>query len=136
MKQILLISLCAFALSGCCTVKEVQRERSDYQHTAVVAAIRERIDSIYLHQRDSIYIRERGDTVLVDRWRTTTMYRDRLRTDTLRMVDSVRVEVIKEVQRVQGQSAWAAFERYCGRILLVALCLIGIYLFLKWRLKF
>ena len=136
MKRVLLFLLIVCALSGCRTIKEVQRERDDYRHTTEIAAVRERIDSIYVERRDSIYIRERGDTVFVDRWRTSITYRDRLRTDTLRVIDSVRVEVFRDIERTQGQSSWAAFERWCGRILLLLLCLTGVYLVLKWKLKF
>jgi hypothetical protein len=59
-----------------------------------------------------------------------------LRTDTLRVVDSVRVDVERIVERVQGQSSWASFERWCGRILMLLLLLTGIYFVLKWKLKF
>jgi hypothetical protein len=136
MKRLLIFLLIACALTGCRTIKEVQREQSDYRHTSEVASVRERIDSIYLYQRDSIYIRERGDTVFIDRWSTSITYRDRLRTDTLRVTDSVRVEILRDIERIQGQSSWAAFERWCGRILLILLCLVSVYVIIKWKLKF
>ena len=49
-------------------------------------------DSIFLH--DSVRVRESADTVFVTRIRT--LYRDRLRTDTLLMCDTV-TKVVKEI---------------------------------------
>ena len=49
-------------------------------------------DSIFLH--DSVRVRESADTVFVTRIRT--LYRDRLRTDTLLMCDTV-TKVLKEI---------------------------------------
>jgi hypothetical protein len=121
---------------GCKTIKEVQTSTTDVRQVATSDAVRTSMDSIYIYQRDSIYIRERGDTVYMDRWHTNTVYRDRLRTDTLRVVDSVRVVVDNVIERVQGQSSWAAFERWCGRALMALLLLTGIYLVLKWKFKF
>jgi PBP1b-binding outer membrane lipoprotein LpoB len=41
-----------------------------------------------------------------------------------------------QVETVQGQSSWASFERWCGRIFMGLLVLIGIYFILKWKFKF
>jgi hypothetical protein len=133
--KLLLTALLALSLAGCRTVRETQVSTTDIRQATASAAVREKADSIYVYRRDSIYIRERGDTVFIDRWHVQTACRDRLRTDTLHVVDSVRVDVERIVERVQGQSSWAAFERWCGRILMGLMCLIGIYLFFKWKLK-
>jgi hypothetical protein len=114
----------------------MQASTTDVRQVATSVAAREKIDSVYVYTRDSIYIRERGDTVYMDRWHTNTVYRDRLRTDTLRVVDSVRVVVDNVIERVQGQSSWAAFERWCGRALMALVVLIGVYFVLKWKFKF
>jgi uncharacterized protein with GYD domain len=134
--KLLLLTLLTLSLAGCRTIREVQTSTTDVRQIATTNTVREKADSIFIYQRDSIYIRERGDTVFVDRWHVQTAYRDRLRTDTLRMVDSVRVVIDNVIERVQGQSSWASFERWCGRILLGLLFIIGVYLFLKWKLKF
>jgi hypothetical protein len=134
--KLLLISLLASSLAGCRTIKETQVSTTDIRQTATTNMVREKADSIYIYQRDSIYIRERGDTVYVDRWHVQTAYRDRLRTDTLQVIDSVRVVVDNVIERVQGQSSWAAFERWCGRVFMLLLFSIGVYFFLKWKLKF
>jgi hypothetical protein len=134
--KILLFALLALSLGGCRTIREAQTFTTDIRQVATSAVVREKADSVYVYSRDSIYIRERGDTVYVDRWHVQTAYRDRLRTDTLRVVDSVRVVVDNVIERVQGQSSWASFERWCGRILIGLLFLIGVYFVLKWKLKF
>jgi hypothetical protein len=132
----LLLTFLALSLTGCRTVKEAQTYTSDVRQAATRDAVREKTDSIYIYRRDSIYIRERGDTVFMDRWHTNTVYRDRLRTDTLRVTDSVRVVVDNVIERVQGQSSWASFERWCGRALMALVVLIGVYFVLKWKFKF
>ena len=134
--KLLLLAFLALSFTGCRTIKETQAYTSDVRQTATSDAVRTSTDSIYIYQRDSIYIRERGDTVYMDRWHTNTVYRDRVRTDTLRVVDSVRVVVDNVIERVQGQSSWASFERWCGRALMALLVLIGVYFVLKWKFKF
>jgi hypothetical protein len=133
--KLLLLTLLALSLAGCRTMKEVQIATTDVRQMATSVAAREKTDSVYIYQRDSIYIRERGDTVYMDRWHTNTVYRDRVRTDTLRVTDSVRVMVDNVIERVQGQSSWASFERWCGRALMALVVLTGIYFILKWKLK-
>jgi hypothetical protein len=129
------IIILLFAAS-CAPMREVQTSTTDVRQTATSDAVRTSMDSVFIYQRDSIYIRERGDTVFVDRWHVQTAYRDRLRTDTLHVTDSVRVVVDNVIERVQGQSSWASFERWCGRILMGLIFLIGVYFVLKWKLKF
>ncbi|MDR2361705.1 MAG: hypothetical protein LBD91_03150 [Prevotellaceae bacterium] len=134
--KLLLIALLTLSVAGCRTVKEAQVSTTDIRQRSLAVEARARVDSIYVYRSDSIYIREGGDTVYIDRWHTSTVYRDRLRTDTLHVVDSVRVVVDSVIERVQGQSSWAAFERWCGRILMGLLVLIGLYFVLKWKFKF
>jgi uncharacterized lipoprotein YajG len=134
--KLLLLTLIALLLAGCGTIRETQTLTTDVRQIATTAAVREKADSVYIYRRDSIYIRERGDTVFVDRWHVHTAYRDRVRTDTLHVRDSVRVVVDNVIERVQGQSSWASFERWCGRILMLLLLLTSVYLFLKWKFGF
>jgi PBP1b-binding outer membrane lipoprotein LpoB len=134
--KLLLLLLLALLLSSCRAIHETQISTTDVRQTTASDAVRTSVDSIFILQRDSIYIRERGDTVFVDRWHTQIAYRDRLRTDTLRVADTVRVAVSNVIERVQGQSSWASFERWCGRILMGLLLLVGVYFFLQWKLKF
>lgn len=61
-------------------------------------------DSIFLH--DSVRVRESADTVFITR--TRTLYRDRLRTDTLMKHDTI-TKVVKEtiVSNTKRYSMWS-----------------------------
>lgn len=95
MKRLIYLFAAVALLTGCKT-----RERIvEHVRTDTLIQLRHERDSIYLH--DSTYVRERGDTIYIERWHTA--WRDRVRTDTVRMshTDSVpvpyAVEVVKEV---------------------------------------
>jgi hypothetical protein len=83
--------------------------------------------------RDSVYIRERGDTVFVEKFKTRIAYRDRLRTDTVSITDTLRITLTEtrteEINRLTG---WQWFQIWAGRI---ALMLILAYLAFKRFLK-
>ena len=94
-------------------------------------------DSIYQH--DSIFVREKGDTVTkyVEHIRyqyklhTDTMYRDRLRIDTLfiNRTDSVTVEkpvyIEKPIKWYNRAFIWG------GKLCCIALILLALFLYLK-----
>jgi hypothetical protein len=137
MKTILMILL-LFLLTGCRTVRETQSTRDDRRQATATIAATVRTDSVNIYRHDSIYVLQRGDTMFIDRWHTLTAYRDRLRTDTLRTIDSVRVEVVKEVERVVQLSAWSSFFATVGRIfvgILFGALLFLIFLIVKkiWK---
>ena len=97
MKRLIYILAAVALLTGCKT-----RERIvEHVRTDTLIQLRHERDSIYLH--DSTYVRDRGDTLYIERWHTA--WRDRVRTDTVRVshTDSVpvpyTVEVVKEVER-------------------------------------
>jgi hypothetical protein len=96
------------------------------------------MDSVMVYQRDSVYIRERADTVFVDRFRTRVTYRDRLRFDTVRVLDTVRIvstEMVSVEVEVNRLTGWQWFQLWCGRFFVLILVLIGVYLIVKWKLK-
>jgi hypothetical protein len=98
-----------------------------------------KVDSVLVYLRDSVYVRERSDTVFVDRFHTRISYRDRLRIDTTRVVDTVRmVDVVRESETVEVNrlTGWQWRQVYMGRVFMIILILIGIYLVVKWKLKF
>lgn len=98
-----------------------------------------KMDSVLVVQRDSVYIRERADTVFVERWHTLISYRDRLRVDTTRVSDTVRIiETVSETATVEVNrlTGWQWFQLWCGRILILAGFLTAVYLAFKWKLKF
>lgn len=97
MKRLIYLFAAVALLTGCKTRERiVEHVRTD----TLIHSVLHR-DSIYLH--DSTYVRERGDTLYIERWHTA--WRDRVRTDTVRVshTDSVpvpyAVEIVKEVER-------------------------------------
>ena len=86
----LLTAVIIVTLGSCKTTQYVPVEtvRTEIEYRD---RLQTRTDSI--HITDSVYVKEKGDTVLIERWRTS--YRDRLITDTatvyIERVDSVQV---------------------------------------------
>lgn len=135
--------VCILLLAGCTTTrKATYQARQDSTYNAS-----HRLDSLFrvmlqrdsIYQRDSVYIYEKGDTVTkyVERTRykletrTDTLYRDRLRIDTLVVTrtDSVRVE--KPVY-IEKQLRW--YNKgfiWVGRLCCIAAILWGLFLYLK-----
>lgn len=58
------------------------------------------VDSIVVH--DSVFIREKSDTLFCTRYRT--MYKERLRRDTIMLCDTIYVERIVEKERDGGSN--------------------------------
>jgi hypothetical protein len=110
----------------------VERDRYVVQHQT---------DSVMVYLRDSVFVRERADTVFVDRTHTKTVYRERVRVDTLRVRDTVNVvrtetlTVTTEVE-VNRLTGWQQVQLWFGRVLMWGLVLIGVYLAFKWKLRF
>lgn len=122
MKRLIYLFAAVALLTGCKT-----RERIvEHVRTDTLIQLRHERDSIYLH--DSTYVRERGDTLYIERWHTA--WRDRVRTDTVRVshTDSVPVpytiEVVKEV--TAPLTWWQKTRLWLANIMLVsfALCVI------------
>jgi hypothetical protein len=81
-------------LTACRTVRETTADSRQTEHLAgSVQTVR---DSVTVYRLDSVFVRETGDTVYIDRLRME--YRDRLRTDTLTVTDTVRVERVVTVK--------------------------------------
>lgn len=79
MKRGLFIMFLALLLAGCRTKYVTVPEYRDRDSVEV----RYKRDSVYLH--DSVYVSEwhAGDTVYLTRYKERTLYRDKLRTDTV-----------------------------------------------------
>ena len=97
MKRIWLILL--LALVGCRTYVPVETIRTEYRD-------RERIERDTVNVRDSINIYIKGDTVLADRWHT--VYKERLRRDSIYIAKHDTATVTKEVIKVKKETNWAA----------------------------
>lgn len=87
-------SILLLLLAGCTTVEKAN-EVEFLSHNSVVEHIR--VDSVMLH--DSIYVKELSDTVFYTRYRT--IYKERLRTDTIVRCDTLfrEREVVVESER-------------------------------------
>lgn len=115
-------SLFAVLLSvGCSTVKDKSFEEHSHRqyHERVVR------DSIFC--RDSIVVRNTTDTVYVMRERT--LYRDRLRVDTLWRCDTIYRDVVKEVFPI-GDNSTADEKKESGFWYMV---LAVVLFFILWR---
>ena len=89
MKKLLLIAVVAFLAIGCKPIKEVQYIPVEVPKISV------RVDSFTLHKTDSFVQFQRGDTVFVNRWRTTTKEKIKLRTDTVTLMKTATITKVK-----------------------------------------
>jgi hypothetical protein len=125
-----LIILGLSMLTSCSTVKYVPVETVRVETETVERVVR---DSIL--KFDSIYIHERADTVWVERY--SLQYRDRWKTDSIKIVDSVAVEVpypVEVEKRVNYVNGWQNFQMWLGRILLIALLGWGAWWLIRKKL--
>jgi hypothetical protein len=107
---------------------------TDREATRVEYRDRLQTDSVFIMLRDSIIIQKRSDTVFVEKFKTQIAYRDRLRVDTFRVSDTVRVTqletVTEEVNRLNG---WQYFQVWTGRILAGLIIIFLLFKkFFKW----
>ena len=120
MKSIIKIILSAlpFLLLACSTVRETNDTVYVSQDNFVGHT---RVDSVLL--RDSIFIREKSDTVFYTKYRT--IYKERLRVDTIVRCDTIyrEREVVVEKVRSAGSN-----KSFLWKVLLAVLAL-----FLLWR---
>lgn len=91
--------ICVLALAGCRTYAPVETIRTEYRD-------RERIERDTVSVRDSITTYIKGDTVLIDKWHT--VYKERLRRDSIYIAKHDTATVTKEVIKVKKETNWAA----------------------------
>jgi len=129
-KALFILLLTGGLLSGCRT-KYVAVPEWHYRDSVCTAYVR---DSVTL--RDSVFVSQyvKGDTVYRDKVRTTCLYKDRLRVDTVAVVkrDSVLCVVEKKVTEYKYRTRW--YDKACRVITLVALLAGGLWLFV-WRAR-
>lgn len=123
------IAIALLLLTSCRGIRYVPVEtvRTDSLHITV----HER-DSIHIH--DSIYVRENGDTVFVDRWHT--IYRDKLRTDTMYVsrTDSVLVQYPVEKELTKWQKVKMELGGWVfGAIVLFSMVIVGWMVFKRMK---
>ena len=110
MKRIWLILV--LTLVGCRTYVPVETIRTEYRD-------RERIERDTVNVRDSINIYIKGDTVLADRWHT--VYKERLRRDSIYIAKHDTATVTKEVIKVKKETNWAATWIIAGLMVLLGI---------------
>lgn len=114
----IILSSLSFLLLACSTVRETNDTVYVSQDNFVGHT---RVDSVLL--RDSIFIREKSDTVFYTKYRT--IYKERLRVDTIVRCDTIyrEREVVVEKVRSAGSN-----KSFLWKVLLAVLAL-----FLLWR---
>ena len=82
-----------------CSCKSIEYVPVIEHHTDSVYLTKVQRDSVYSH--DSVYIKEKGDTVLIERWHTRYVEKQRIDTTYVAKIDSIPVpyEVTKYVER-------------------------------------
>jgi hypothetical protein len=123
-------------LVGCSGTKLSKSDHATEREVQTRIQIQTQIDSVMIYKRDSIYIREKNDTVFVEKWHTSIKYRDRIRTDTLRVSDTVRItsSVTETVEvEVNKLTGWQVIQIAAGKAFLLALLVAAAYAFLKWK---
>lgn len=86
------------------------------------------MDSVYIRDSVSTFIHAAGDTIFVDRYKSTIRYKERLKTDTLRQIKQVTKTDTKVVE-VKKKNNWFSpfvFGLLSGGFLLLILeiCLL------------
>jgi PBP1b-binding outer membrane lipoprotein LpoB len=138
-KYIIILSIMLFA--SCSGTKTVS-SKSEHVEQSVIekTRIQTQIDSVLVYKHDSIYIKEKNDTVLIEKYITKIAYRDRLRTDTVRVTDTVRISDTVEIEKtveveVNKITGWQWVQIYAGRILLIGILLMGVYFYFRYFRK-
>lgn len=116
----MILSALLLSLAACGTVQRA----NEVEHTSQENFVgHTRVDSVML--RDSIFIREKSDTVFYTKYRT--IYKERLKVDTIVRCDTLYRDREVVVERVRDEGCRSPFYR---KLLPVALVLASIVL---WR---
>lgn len=101
MKLILSLILATFLFTGCKTCEPVVIDRWIDRET-----VRVQKDSVYINSTDTVKEYQKGDTIFKDVTRWRVRYREKIKTDTLR-VDSIVTKVVeKPVEVIRLQKDW------------------------------
>jgi hypothetical protein len=123
----LLIVIILFLCVSCTSTKYVEVPIETIK-TEYVNKLEYKTDSIFV--RDSIDKYIKGDTVYIEKYKTTYKYKDRVLTDTVVKTDSIQVPVYientKEVNKLKG---YQYFLMYSGiTLFLLIACIIYRYI--------
>ena len=124
MKKTVIFCAIALLFCACSTIQYVPVEtvKTEYRDKYLR-------DSVYF--RDSIFVKEKGDTLIMEKY--SYLYRDKIVRDSIFKTDTIRVpypvEVVKKIKK--PLSSWQNFQVWCGRIALVAVLFLLIYVVRK-----
>lgn len=122
----LCVAVMVWVLQGCKTCDCIPE-------TIVRDSIRveQRLDSIYLYEKDSIYIHAKADTIYVNKY--VTRYKDVLKIERDTIYQENKVVEVKEVKYIPDIIKWLAWIG--GFALLYVLIRIGLWVYRKFVLK-
>jgi len=127
MRKIILSTVIAtfiFACTSCKTSKYIPIETTKIEYRDNLLR-----DSI-IHY-DSVYVKDKGDTLILEHYKY--LYKNKMIKDSIYLNDTIRipfpVEVVKPVKA--SLSSWQNFQIWCGRIALILVVLVGLYLAIK-----
>lgn len=113
-------------LSGCKTQEIVRTEVVEVPRISIVEKHDTIRDSISV--KDSVIVQTKGDTIIRDRWRTETKWRDRIKvvnsTDTV--TQTIPVETVKYVEK--KLTPWQTTRLHFANVILI---LIGAFVGLR-----
>lgn len=123
--RILSLALISLLLLSSCSPRVIERVDKQIDTVFQVHHLR---DSVYLHDSVYTFIHAAGDTIFVDRYKSTIRYKERLKTDTLRQIKQVTktdTEIV-EVKKKQNKFQIFIFGLLSGGLLLLILeiCLL------------
>lgn len=129
LRYILLIATCAILawMISSCKVQDC------IQETIVRDSIRveQKLDSIYLYEKDSIFIKEKADTVFIEKY--ITRYKDVLKIERDTIYQDNRVVEVQEVKYIPKVVQWFAWIGAAA--ILLALIRIAFWVYKKFFLK-
>lgn len=144
MKHFIYLVLAVIMLASCAGPR-IASTVSDSRDSTRVSA--QQLDSLYrqlmqrdsIYHRDSIYIREKGDTVTcyIERTRyayklrTDTLYRTRIKCDTIYVERTDSVKVTQPVYIEKPVKWYDAGAVWLGRLCIITLILWAVFLYLK-----
>lgn len=120
----LLLLILSLTVFSCGTTREIRSETSAQTRIRRNDEIRAEIDSVFVYRHDSVFILQKSDTVIIERFKTKISYRDRRVADTVRITDTVRIEVEKIVESVKQESWFARQRNLIVSLFVLIVCLI------------
>lgn len=115
------LTILAVTLLVACSPRVI--ERVEYRNDTLFQTKYQR-DSVHIHDSVYTFIHAVGDTIYIDRYKTTIKYKERLKTDTLRQIKQVvkTEEKVVEVKKKNWKFSTFIIGFLLGGLLLILLC--------------